>query len=1121
MLPRRFVIAGILVLLVGVISSAGFYYVQNKSAYRAQSFSDYSECLQGKSANEECCYSYSQYQRLPRCTLNGVAVDMSALGTSPSGNYGTEGKSCGFLDAYPCCASSAMMKVEGPNDSMGFASCQYQYSGYSSALKCIKGSSELNPYGGGGAGDNGICLSECQASFAGVPGATPKCKYADGTPLTNYPSPGLGERCKLEQMPCCPTAQGPTIIAGGGGPNMLTCQNYYICDLITNRCKDPNGMCGNGERESAEMCDLGTGNFFTGDSYSSQEYTVPPQNLRANCTGMCMQRCANGTCDAYECSTDTDPQSLYCSSDCSTYGQCGDGCDNDTDQFRNLKDPGCYIWDPVYVKGGGKDPHPTQRTIGGDESQDCPQPVSIPFEGPVGHEASRANSSNMCKPVFNYGLCSPPGGPGTQSSEPYAGNGDVVLWPSIETCCREQANWVVTYFCDNSHDPAKSKEMSWNRKMNPLCGEDVKEAIREEFVAICACENGGLTTTGSPKVKAIEILRTCAEQQCPDECRNGGANWKECGACMGAGGSEYFDGTKANACRTQAILACGTPAGSSASAISSSAVSTSVSSTSSSSSSSSIRCGNTIVEAGEACDAGPANIPSDVANLPMNVIYLIRNNGSASHEGKTYNNTHLALLKGSSCMSDCTIAQCSDTTDNEPDTRNNQNDVGCHFPVVQTTVGAPYDCTTLTTDYLPGRNSELDLCQENPTSSSTSRSSSSSSSRSTVHESSRSTHSASSTATSTPRSSSVISSTTSFQSTASQRSGISSSSGPPSTSRSSTTSTLNSSSVTVGSSTSRSSSSHTSSVLQNSSSSRNTVQSSASNRSTAQESSRSGGISTGSLGSASSSFSIKILVIREILPACGGDECSLGGTRFCGLTDQTCQQVSDLPCIRCMGGASSEDSLRCSGEECTMGGSAFCSLTGQTCINDAATEQCFRCVSASSASARQEFSSSIQPSSRPIIEIAHLPTFCGNGITESGEQCDNGNDNGNNPNACRTNCTLSRCGDGIIDIPLEACDDGNMRSNDGCSHTCQLERTATETLPAQVIELPQQRIQQPTPVDVAYQQPSFAEATNRRTDTIVQHAAPPSHPDTGPAALAVMISGAAAGYAWMKRRVGK
>jgi cysteine-rich repeat protein len=38
--------------------------------------------------------------------------------------------------------------------------------------------------------------------------------------------------------------------------------------------------------------------------------------------------------------------------------------------------------------------------------------------------------------------------------------------------------------------------------------------------------------------------------------------------------------------------------------------------------------------------------------------------------------------------------------------------------------------------------------------------------------------------------------------------------------------------------------------------------------------------------------------------------------------------------------------------------------------------------------------------------------------------------------ACRANCTVPRCGDGIVDAG-EVCDDGNTQGGDGCAADCK------------------------------------------------------------------------------------
>ena len=63
---------------------------------------------------------------------------------------------------------------------------------------------------------------------------------------------------------------------------------------------------------------------------------------------------------------------------------------------------------------------------------------------------------------------------------------------------------------------------------------------------------------------------------------------------------------------------------------------------------------------------------------------------------------------------------------------------------------------------------------------------------------------------------------------------------------------------------------------------------------------------------------------------------------------------------------------------------------------------------------------------------------CGDGILDSNfaEECDDASNNSDvNPDACRTSCRLPRCGDQVTDMG-EMCDDGNNQSNDGCSADC-------------------------------------------------------------------------------------
>lgn len=153
-----------------------------------------------------------------------------------------------------------------------------------------------------------------------------------------------------------------------------------------------------------------------------------------------------------------------------------------------------------------------------------------------------------------------------------------------------------------------------------------------------------------------------------------------------------------------------------------------------------------------------------------------------------------------------------------------------------------------------------------------------------------------------------------------------------------------------------------------------------------------------------------------------------------------------------------------------------------------------------------------------VTEIAQLPPFCGNARPDAGEQCDLGAENSDRPNAyCRPDCTLGRCGDGIIDTPLELCDDGNVLNNDGCSAACLVERAAPPTtLPATTIELP--FVNKGHVGSNTDNRGSDVGGISTESDQPGVPSSVPSTPDTGPAALAIMIAGGAAGWLYRRRK---
>ncbi len=158
----------------------------------------------------------------------------------------------------------------------------------------------------------------------------------------------------------------------------------------------------------------------------------------------------------------------------------------------------------------------------------------------------------------------------------------------------------------------------------------------------------------------------------------------------------------------------------------------------------------------------------------------------------------------------------------------------------------------------------------------------------------------------------------------------------------------------------------------------------------------------------------------------------------------------------------------------------------------------------------------------PTIETSSssrsgLSPFCGNGIVnpEYGEECDSGAMNSDVlPDRCRTDCRNSRCGDRVLDS-AEQCDDGLLNGNPVVSSCDLLCRRSTYGSPdnpnlAQTIDLPLLPGQFINPLTGQVESSISTIATSR----------PPAG-QTGPAALAAMAAGAAAGWAWIRRRRGK
>jgi len=86
-----------------------------------------------------------------------------------------------------------------------------------------------------------------------------------------------------------------------------------------------------------------------------------------------------------------------------------------------------------------------------------------------------------------------------------------------------------------------------------------------------------------------------------------------------------------------------------------------------------------------------------------------------------------------------------------------------------------------------------------------------------------------------------------------------------------------------------------------------------------------------------------------------------------------------------------------------------------------------------------------------LSSCATAEPVCGDGVVDEAldEACDDGEANGSAPDACRADCTLPFCGDGIVDSN-EACDDASDFGGDGCTPACEAESGTLEVEPNEI-----------------------------------------------------------------------
>lgn len=157
-----------------------------------------------------------------------------------------------------------------------------------------------------------------------------------------------------------------------------------------------------------------------------------------------------------------------------------------------------------------------------------------------------------------------------------------------------------------------------------------------------------------------------------------------------------------------------------------------------------------------------------------------------------------------------------------------------------------------------------------------------------------------------------------------------------------------------------------------------------------------------------------------------------------------------------------------------------------------------------SAACQVEFVLGVREEVNPVLVAGGI--ICGDGVLLEPEECDDGNPEPGD--GCSPLCKkeMSLCGNGIIEAGEECDPPGRGRTDDGsgddvdtCSALC---RTIVPKPAAPPPPLPPPAVAQVISQPVAY--------------SFIPMRAPIG--DTGPAAIAVMASGAAAGVGWMRRR---
>ena len=76
----------------------------------------------------------------------------------------------------------------------------------------------------------------------------------------------------------------------------------------------------------------------------------------------------------------------------------------------------------------------------------------------------------------------------------------------------------------------------------------------------------------------------------------------------------------------------------------------------------------------------------------------------------------------------------------------------------------------------------------------------------------------------------------------------------------------------------------------------------------------------------------------------------------------------------------------------------------------------------------------VMSNNNSFVCVREVNAACGDGVVQTGEMCDDGNDN--ESDGCTSLCRPPECGDAIVSTG-EQCDDGNDNETDDCTSACE------------------------------------------------------------------------------------